>query len=173
MSILTDKLYFNFDIEPMPQLRPRASSRGGHIRVYDPPKVKKFKQQLAKLARDQYDAEPLEGPLSVTFTFFRPVQKSLSKVEREKRVTNRVQPTVKPDVSNYVKATEDALNGILWKDDAQIVLETSAKLYSDDPKIVVTVHRFPRNDNNSDRMVRIDEHTKRYIINDHIVVDNG
>lgn len=135
----TDQLFFKFDIEPVPQLRPRVSSRGGYVRVYDPPKVKQFKSFLRSLASSQYSRPPLLGPLSVSLTFYRPVQKSISQSERERRLSNESKPVVKPDTDNYIKSTLDALNGVLWHDDAQIVKITGEKRYSDHPKITVSV----------------------------------
>ena len=139
MCHATDQLFFTFDIEPTPQLRPRVSSRGGYVRVYDPPKVKQFKSLLRSLAVHQYARPPLLGPLSVSLTFYRPVQSSISKTERDRRLSNQSKPVVKPDTDNYIKATLDALNGVLWHDDAQIVKITGEKKYSDRPKITVSV----------------------------------
>ena len=136
---VTDQLFFTFEIEPVPQLRPRVSSRGGYVRVYDPPKVKQFKSLLRSLAVNQYARPPLIGPLSVSLTFYRPVQSSISKTERERRLSNQSKPVVKPDTDNYIKSTLDALNGVLWHDDAQIVKIIGEKRYSDHPKITISV----------------------------------
>lgn len=134
----TDQLFFTFEIEPTPQLRPRVSSRP-YIRVYDPPKVKQFKSLLRSLAVNQYARPPMLGPLSVSLTFYRPVQKSISQSERELRLSNQSKPVVKPDTDNYIKATLDALNGVLWHDDSQIVKIIGEKRYGDHPKITVSV----------------------------------
>lgn len=134
-----DQLYFSFDIEPIPQLRPRVSSRGGYVHVYDPQKVKNFKNVLRSLASAQYQRPPLLGPLSVSLTFYRPVQKSISKTERERRLSNQSKPAVKPDTDNYIKSTLDALNGVLWDDDSQIVKLTAEKRYAEKGKIIITV----------------------------------
>ena len=138
MCHATDQLFFTFDIEPTPQLRPRVSSRP-YVRVYDPPKVKNFKNLLRSLAVDQYARPPLIGPLSVSLTFYRPIQTSISKTERERRLSNESKPVVKPDTDNYIKVTLDALNGVLWHDDAQIVKIEAEKKYSDHPRITVSV----------------------------------
>ena len=37
-------------------------------------------------------------------------------------------PTARPDLSNLLKAVEDALNGVAYEDDAQVVRVTGAKL---------------------------------------------
>lgn len=127
------------DIEPIQQARPRATRYGRSIRVYDPPKVSKYKKQLSQLARLQYNAEPLDGMLAVDIKFYRRVQKSLSKIERSRRLSGVHRPIVKPDLDNYIKSTLDALNGILWTDDAHIVDLHAHKYYSDDPHIEITV----------------------------------
>ena len=126
-------------IEPVEQARPRATHRGRHITMYDPTKVKKFKKELSQLARSQYKDEPLDGMLEVEISFYRQVQKSLSKKERARRLSGEHRPTVKPDLDNYIKSTLDALNGVLWADDARIVDLHAHKYYSDDPHIEITV----------------------------------
>lgn len=133
---------FVFNIEPQTQLRPRASRRGCAIVVYDPPKVKNFKAKLHAMAKEQYQGEPLNGPLEVTFVFYRPVQASLSKAEKARRLAGEVPPVVKPDLSNYLKASEDALNGVLWADDRLIVIERCFKRYSETPRIEVEVRKY-------------------------------
>ena len=129
-------------IEPVEQARPRATRYGRSIRVYDPPKVSKYKKQLSQLARSQYKGEPLDGAIEVEITFYRQVQKSLSKKERARRLSGEHRPTVKPDLDNYIKSTLDALNGILWADDARIVDLHAHKYYSDRPRIEITVREL-------------------------------
>lgn len=135
----TDQLCFTFEIEPIPQLRPRTSARGGHVRVYDPPKVKQFKSILHNLVTEQYKKDPLTGALSVSLLFYRPVQRSLSNVERQRRLLNQHKPVVKPDTDNYIKSTLDAMNGVLWEDDSQIVKLKAEKRYGERGKIIITV----------------------------------
>ena len=140
------RIRFTFDIAPQTQLRPRASRRGRAIVVYDPPKVKNFKNRLHAMAQEAYKGKPLDGPLEVTFAFYRPVQSSLSKAEKDRRLSGETPPTVKPDLSNYLKAAEDALNGVLWQDDSLIVIERCFKRYSETPRIEVEVRKYERKD---------------------------
>lgn len=127
------------DIEPVEQARPRAVRRGKRIGMYDPPKVSKFKRELRMLAQKRFGDDPLDGELSVEIKFYRPIQKSLSKKERAKRLSGENRPIVKPDLDNYVKSTLDALNGVLWVDDARIVELHAFKYYSVSPRIEVVV----------------------------------
>lgn len=110
--------------------------------MYDPEKVKNFKKDLSQLARLNYRDDPLDGQLEVDVWFYRPVQKSLSKKERARRLSGEHRPTVKPDLDNYIKSTLDALNGILWTDDARIVDLHAHKYYSDRPRIEITVREL-------------------------------
>lgn len=135
---------FEFDIEPVEQARPRATRMGKEIRLYDPKKVAIFKRQLGMLARQQMldrGLEPYDGPLEVCMEFHRPVQTSLSKKERARRLSGVHRPTVKPDLSNYVKATEDALNGVIWTDDNCIVGLAAEKFYAEEPHLTVEIRR--------------------------------
>lgn len=135
---------FKFDVEPVEQARPRATRFGKGIRLYDPKKVTVFKRQLGMLAKQQMldrGLEPYDGPLEVCMVFYRPVQASISKKERSRRLSGVHRPTVKPDLSNYIKALEDGLNGIIWIDDNQIVQIVAEKKYSDRPRIVIEVNK--------------------------------
>lgn len=135
---------FEFDIEPVEQARPRATRMGKGIRLYDPKKVAIFKRQLGMLARQQMldrGLDPFDGPLEVCMEFYRPVQASISKKERSRRLSGIHRPTVKPDLSNYIKALEDGLNGIIWIDDSRIVQILAEKQYSDRPRIVIEVNK--------------------------------
>lgn len=130
---------FVFDIEPVAQARPRATRFGKSIRLYDPKAVKVYKQSLAYLAQNAYHGKPLSGPLRVILRFYWSIQRSVSKKEHTRRDNGQIRPTVKADVTNYAKSTEDALNGILWKDDAMIVDEFIYKYYSDHPRVEIEV----------------------------------
>lgn len=131
-----------FEIEPVEQARPRATRMGRGIRLYDPKKVSVYKKQLAMMCKFQYKEEPLDGPLRVELGFYRHVQSSLSKKERELRISGVHRPTVKPDTDNYIKSTLDGLNGLLWEDDNQIVDLIAYKYYSDNPRVEIEVKKL-------------------------------
>ena len=130
-----------FNISPVAQARPRATRMGRGIRLYDPKKTADFKKDLRAMARG-LDVEPLQDALSVEIWFYRAVQKSISNKEHARRTTGHVRPIVKPDTDNYIKATLDGLNGILWHDDAQIVDLTAHKFYSDNPRIEIELEEY-------------------------------
>ena len=48
-------------------------------------------------------------------------------------------PTKKPDADNIAKAILDALNGLAFYDDAQVVYLQVSKRYSNEPRAVVFI----------------------------------
>jgi|Deesub1362A_J573_1020465.scaffolds.fasta_scaffold04192_5 crossover junction endodeoxyribonuclease RusA len=77
--------------------------------------------------------EPLEGPVDLMVIFVMPRPKSHLGSGRN---ASKVKPsapdrhTTRPDVTKLLRAVEDALTGICWKDDAQICLQRAAKIYA-------------------------------------------
>lgn len=51
-------------------------------------------------------------------------------------------PAKKPDTVKLARAVEDALKGVCWKDDAQIVTEIIQKRYHDQPGCLVEIHEL-------------------------------
>lgn len=58
------------------------------------------------------------------------VPESWTKLETASALAGEIRPTGKPDWDNIAKVT-DALNGIVWKDDAQIVEGRIQKFYGE------------------------------------------
>lgn len=55
-------------------------------------------------------------------------------------------PTGRPDLSNLVKMVEDALTGVVWKDDDQVVSIRAHKTYIawwEQPRSVIRIRRLP------------------------------
>lgn len=56
-------------------------------------------------------------------------------------VSGNIRPTHKPDFDNVTKAVCDALNGIAYSDDSQIVDAMERKFYSEQPRIEVIIRQ--------------------------------
>ena len=123
--------------DAVPQGRPRVVRIGGRTIAYDPPKSKAYKALVRGYASQSAPKEPLDGAVTLYVQIYRSVPKSWSKKKREAAIAGVIQPTTKPDVSNVVKGIEDALNGIWYKDDSQIVHEYSMKQYAREPGVIV------------------------------------
>jgi Holliday junction resolvase RusA-like endonuclease len=55
---------------------------------------------------------------------------------------NIIRPTKKPDADNIAKIVCDALNGIAFLDDKQIVDARITKWYSDTPRIEIIIQEI-------------------------------
>lgn len=124
---------------PIPQGRPKFARRGNFVTAYDPKTSKQYKKMVAMAAKMQFTGTPIDGAIKVNLSVYRPVQTSVSKVERQRRLNGDHRPVVKGDIDNYYKAVTDACTGIVWVDDAQIVEMTCNKYYSDNPRVEMTV----------------------------------
>lgn len=78
-------------------------------------------------------------PLKVEINVFMSVPKSYSKKKTEQALNNEIRPTVKPDCDNIAKNINDALNGIAYPDDKQIVSLTVNKYYSSSEYVEVKI----------------------------------
>lgn len=125
--------------EPIAASRPRVTKRGIAFTAEPYKSYKKMAHQVIKV---QYSAKPLQGSLHVQIRFYRSVQKSISKVERLRRLSGVHRPTMKPDIDNLFKAVTDACTGIVWKDDNQIVSTKSDKFYSEEPRVEIYVEEL-------------------------------
>ena len=137
--------------EPVAQGRPRFSTQGGRPRAYDPAKSRDYKQYIRLAASQQMGTTPpLEGALALGVCVYRPIPKSFSKRRREAAGRGELRPITKPDLDNYVKAAKDALNGVVWRDDSQIVdyIEPFGKYYSERPRIEIVVTTLEERGNN-------------------------
>jgi len=103
---------------PVAQPRPRATAAGRHARVYNPPgPVDAFKACVRLAAAQAFDGPPLSGPLRVDAEFVFPRTKSQF---WKRKPMPRMLHAKKPDRDNLDKSVLDALNGLLWIDDAQV-----------------------------------------------------
>ena len=125
---------------PVAKGRARLSTVNGHARAFTPSKTRNYEALLRLEAGRVMDGRtPFEGPLAVRVVAYLPIPQSLSKAKRADAIGRRLLPTKRPDLDNYVK-TIDGLNEIVWRDDSQIVELTARKVYSETPRLVVTVH---------------------------------
>lgn len=120
--------------EAVPQGRPRF----GHGRAYDPPKSRKYKDKVRCIARCSAPESPTKCPVRLTLVIYRGVPNSWSKCKQARAIADEIRPTTKPDVSNVLKGIEDALKGVWYEDDSQIVeYGLIGKWYAEEPRVYV------------------------------------
>ena len=90
--------------------------------MYTPDTTRKFERGVAQVAAlAMRGRQPFQGPLSVSMRFRLAIPKSTTKRAREALLAGEEAYLGRADLTNYAKAVEDALNGICWRDDVQIV----------------------------------------------------
>lgn len=127
---------FTIHAAPTGKARPRVTRHG----TYTPRKTKQYED----LVKAEWIAQCIgkhfgEKALEICVTAYYPIPKSASKEKRRKMLSGEIRPTKKPDYDNICKAICDALNGLAYKDDAQIVDAHCHKWYWEIPMVKVTI----------------------------------
>lgn len=133
-------IYFNVYTEPVAKGRPRFT-RTGH--AYTPKTTREYEEEIKFAFLSANEGEtimyPKDVPLTVRATFAKSIPKSYSKKKREACLSGEILPTGKSDLDNYLKAVLDALNGVAFADDSQIVSTFAEKIYSEKPYVRIAI----------------------------------
>ena len=122
---------------PQGKARPRMTKRG---HVYTPQATRDYEDAIAGIALKAMKGRmPIDGPVYLSLTAYYPVPASWSERKKLRAIAGDESPTVKPDLDNVLKAVADALNGIVYLDDKQIVASELFKKYSSLPAVHVFV----------------------------------
>lgn len=125
--------------EVIPKGRPRFSRHGGRVRTHTPAKTLNYERVVKMHAIQQKPKDIITEAIEVNIIVSKTPPKSWSKVKQKRATDGILKPVNKPDVDNYAKALLDAMNGIVFKDDNQIVKLTVSKEYAEEPKAVVRI----------------------------------
>ena len=132
--------------KPAGSKRAMVNKYTGKANVRDACKGSKDWKALVSLAaREHAPEELLDGPLYVSMTFWQLRPKSHSYTGKRAYLLRDDAPqfpTGKPDVLKLARAVEDALTGVIWRDDAQIVAELIRKEYGQVPGVNITIQRM-------------------------------
>ena len=149
------RLEFIAEVEPAGQPRPTFRCVGNIPQAYkasSSPGVRKCDVMKSAIREAAYKAMDLDGiqlepvrPITVAITaaFSRP--KSHMGTGRNEGIVKASSPhhhVVKPDADNVAKAVLDALSGIVYRDDVQVVFLAVSKCYaapSEGPRVTVVV----------------------------------
>lgn len=120
--------------------RPRVSTIGGHTRMFAPQKTANYETLIAMAAQQAMAGrELIGGPVLVEMKILVSVAASWSKKKTAEALAGDVMPTKKPDADNVLKAICDGINGIVFKDDVQVVNVSLSKRFSETPGVSVRV----------------------------------
>lgn len=135
----------NFTIlgEPISKMRHRKGKKG----MYDPQSddKKRMKYELSLRILTEHPKFRTELPflcaIRISMSFYFPYPKKLSQKKINAILENREKYThiIKPDIDNLVKFYLDVGNGILYKDDKQIICLLASKHYDLNPRVEINI----------------------------------
>lgn len=143
--------FMKFTILGVPQPKQSARFRiakgkagKNFVASYQTKEVKETERNIKYDIRSQlpFDFVPLDCPIGVKVLFVFPPLKSWSKKQKEAlRQGQRIYKGTKPDLTdNLMKGLFDALNGLVFIDDARVVKVESEKIYGEQPRIELELY---------------------------------
>lgn len=107
------------------------------------PRAKPWKDNVAAAAAEQYGiGKALTCAVDVEMVFVAARPKGHYGTGRNAEIlkdTAPLQPTSAPDALKLARGVEDALTGVVWRDDSQITNEFISKTYGDIPRVEIRV----------------------------------
>lgn len=124
----------------------KKADKGGGLGVRVIHDNKRFKSFAAEIKEAAIDAAQgiafFDGPVHLMVRIHRVRPKNhfgSGRNSGEYSANATAYPTTKPDALKVVRAIEDALTGIIWRDDSQVVAHDLAKVWGDVEKVEVTI----------------------------------
>lgn len=129
---------------PHPCMRARPNGHGG---MYDPVPNREAKERIAWTAKVE-GVRPVLGPVEIWINFVYARPTSHLRADGSVKGSAPVHHVQVPDVDNLVKTVKDALTGVAWKDDCQVVAVHAEKRWAeggDGSGTVVTIEAVEGN----------------------------
>lgn len=129
---------FRIEIEPMGAVR---MTRKGKWVSEAAQRYLTYKDKIGWDIRTQMcELETTKKLVVVNVIFYMPIPNSWTK--KQKTEAPGEYHTSKPDIDNLVKGLFDAVNGILWADDKQVVRVNATKVYGEKPGFLMEVEEI-------------------------------
>ena len=123
--------------EPKGKGRPRFSKVGAYVKTYTPADTASYENLVKVLCMEQKKRFSDTAQIKMEILTYYGIPKATPKYKREKMLLGEIRPIKKPDADNVAKIICDALNGVAYKDDTQVVDLHIKRYYSSDPRVEV------------------------------------
>lgn len=135
----------SFSVPGKPQGKARARTvknrKTGNSFSYTPEQTILYENQIKSMYIGQAKGYLFERgtPVAIRMTarFLPPA--STSKKKQRQMLEGEILPQKKPDIDNIVKTVLDALNGVAYQDDTQVIQVSAVKVYSAVECVDVTI----------------------------------
>jgi Holliday junction resolvase RusA-like endonuclease len=135
-----DYVSIKFEVPGVPVAMQRnrsAKVKSGITVNYQPEKTHNFRSLVAMCARSAYKKAPLEGFILCELTFIFQAPKSLRKSDRQKIERGEVlNHNINRDIDNLIKSVLDSVQGIIMRNDNQVVSIVARKVIGAIPKTI-------------------------------------
>ena len=135
---------FSVPGDPRGKSRPRFVSRGLRGKTHTPEETAIYENLIRMEYRRQCGSQAFTGGamLDLRVLAYFAIPKSVSRKKHLLMISGDIRPTKTPDYDNIAKIVSDSLNGVAYRDDAQIVDALVSKFYSDIPRIEVKIQEL-------------------------------
>ena len=137
-------MFFEVPGTPRGKQRPRVVRQNGRTISFTPDQTVQYENLVRWCYKTAENSKrfPDDMPLKVIINAYYEIPKSASKKKRAQMLDGELRPTKKPDADNIAKIICDALNGIAYRDDAQVVTCIINKRYSEEPSVSVEIEEI-------------------------------
>lgn len=139
------EIYFIVEGRVQPKQRPRVyrNRYTGQVHTHTPQATVDYENKVKASFYEACDGEKffLTGAVQMTVNVYVAIAKSRTpKKTREKMLTGEIKPITRTgDLDNLYKAITDALNGVAYNDDSQIIDATIRKFYGEEARAEITI----------------------------------
>lgn len=138
-----NEVTFEVPGEPVAKGRPRFVKTGSSTRAVTPAKTRNYEAWVKDCYCTQVGTSTLlHGPIEAEIIACFRIPESGSRRKRQAMLEGELRPMKKPDGDNITKIILDSLNGIAYGDDKEIVSLHCTKIYSDRPRVEVTLREL-------------------------------
>lgn len=127
---------YTFDLVGKPQAQSRPRFAKGKCYNSNSKQKKDCRIQIMSQIRDQGLISVVNGPIAVEMWFYFKFPKKTNQT-----TLKRVFKETKPDIDNLSKFYLDAMNKLIFEDDAQVVEINCKKYYYHEEKTIICVRR--------------------------------
>jgi Holliday junction resolvase RusA-like endonuclease len=122
--------------DPVAKGRPKLTSFGGHARAYTPAKTRMAEDHIRSQIANQLPKGfvPFACPIWITIGIYKSKPKHAKKTD--------IYPSRRPDLDNYIKTVLDAMNMVVFQDDALICSIKAQKDYDAIPRIEIEINEY-------------------------------
>jgi Holliday junction resolvase RusA-like endonuclease len=136
---MTFQMNFMVEGAPVGKGRPKFARRGNFVSTYTPVKTRNYEETIKIAAKKAMTEKPISTPVAVFVYIVVPLLASFTKKRRANCLAGIEKPTKKPDIDNIAKCFLDAMNGIVYLDDTQVVSLHVTKVYGTIGQVEVIV----------------------------------